>query len=130
MSRINSRINRIIKKTHTYISGFELRLIRDAAKARLEEETAAPSQYKNEVEKLIALWREYLNDRSNEKLELWNDEASNCSPAGVYAFIYQIQSETCENFPSGLWMENEAVISRKFPEAIVDAKEYFKRRMR
>lgn len=125
MSGLSKRVSKIFRKTHIFISAAEFRLARDCTKARLDDENVDPDEYKLALERLEALWQDYIDSNgAEEKLSIWKEEVAKNVPAAHLAFCSKQEAHLCEVYPNGVWLDKAN--GERWLSIISSARSYFK----
>ncbi len=117
MSKLSSRIDRLILKTHVFISPKNLLLIKDYRKAILEVSNANPEDFKEDYKRI----KEFLIAKQYDKIREIDEE----NPTLIDACFYLEAVELCEENPNGYWAIKKKSRNH-LPEELQLAKEYFK----
>ncbi len=117
MSKLSRRLDRLVLKTHVFISAKDFLLIKDHRKAILEARNAKPEDFKEDYKRI----KEMLIAEQFDKIKEIDKE----NPTLMKACLYLEAVGWCEKYPNGFW-----VIKKKsrnhLHENLQSAKEYFK----
>lgn len=98
MSRLEGRVERLIKTTHIYTSHEELCVYRDYIAAQLDE-LPKPADLEKQLKHLRELDRRWLWGENTES----ETRAIIADKAVQLAYFLPLLSERCDFFPHGVW---------------------------
>jgi hypothetical protein len=121
MSKYTSRINKLVVKTHDFISHHDLCISRDYFKDRFDG-CEKSEDFEREFKESEEFARKAING-SYEHLAKFT-EILKTNEAIRYRTLYKIAVEECDEFLRGIWMAKPT--SEHYLKIIRDAKRYFK----
>lgn len=122
MSKYKSRLNKLVIKTHTFVSHHNLRIIRDCFKANFNE-FEKPEDFDTQYIEYKKLADKHLT--SNDAITKTKmNEMSELTPALHYKYRYEVFSDLCKSDPFDKWLPTNSI--GYYSELVKDAKRYFK----
>ena len=122
MSKFNSRLNKLIIKTHDYFSRSDFELIRDYWKAQMDENSATLEKYEKICARIDGLIRSSLVS-GNKELGQEAEELYRSDKNIRLVVMYQLASKNAKN-PQGVWIRKS--YSNKVTKSLNNARKYFR----
>ncbi len=88
MSRLSSRLDKLVLKTHKFFPAKDLSLIRDYLKALLDENNAKAEDFQREIDQINKVAEESRNDKSIDLRQKF-EEIMKGNDVIIYAYLYQ-----------------------------------------
>jgi hypothetical protein len=121
MTKFESRINRLIMKTHNFISNEDYCLLRDYFQSRFDEEEKPPDL--DEKVKLVdELYDQYRQSKDPQIEAKMREIVESCIAIELQRVI-PWTIENCSRYPRGIWLPKS--YTNGVPKLVRDAKEYF-----
>jgi hypothetical protein len=83
MKGLSKRIDRILRRSHVFISEASFRLVVEYSKDLLDELNIDSESYKEELESINSLWKKYLESGNQEHFNNWRKLLEKSSVGGV-----------------------------------------------
>ncbi len=125
MSRLSSRLDKLVLKTHEFFSAKDLSLIRDYFKAILDENNAKAEDFQREIDQINKVAEESRNDKSIDLRQKF-EEIIKGNDVIIYAYLYQEAIKECRKYPKGVWVAK--ILAKSKLQNLPQAKEYFARK--
>ncbi len=125
MSRLSSRLGKLLLKTYKFFPAKDLSLIRDYFKALLDENNAKAEDFQREIDQINKLEEEVRNDKSIDYRQKVKEiiKGNDVIP---HAYLYQEAIKECKKYPKGVWVAK--ILAKKKLQSLQRAKEYFARK--
>lgn len=121
MSKYASRIDKLITKTHQFVSHRNICLARDYYKALLDE-CEKSEDFEKEYDEFKKFAKKIRNGSDEDKAKF--REILKTNQAILYRMLYEVELERCNEYPLGLWLEKPG--SEHYLKLVSSAKRYFK----
>ncbi len=121
MSKFTGRINKLLLRTHVFISPADNSIVRDYYKARFDE-SEKPENFDERYKQLQKLEEEYIESGKEELWEEWKEFIDE-NPSVWFKFRYLSAVEVCKSFPRGVLLDKER--GESFKRIISEARDYF-----
>lgn len=122
MSKFSSRINKLITKTHNFISHNDHCAMRDYFKMQFDE-VEKTEDFEEKFQQYLDLAKKYDETKSIE-IQAQIEELMKSNNAILFYIIYKGSVEMCEEYPNGDWVPK--YFTDQCMKTIKEAKRYLK----
>lgn len=123
MSKFRGRVNKLLLRTHYYVSNKDFEVVRDYLKELLDEKGVNENDFKEECNQLNKLYGKSGGKPEETKKQI--QEFANANQLANIAYHYKYISKQCNELPNGLWIPIDITW---FQRLISDAKTNFARK--